>query len=97
MRDTFDVEFEPRTAVALFVEFADFHGPVGEFAKFGGIAGCAIVSEATGVSTRAEVKAMNRKAEPSSESIILEQISHEEGAEVQLQRYKSCSWDLIEV
>ena len=99
MRDTFDVEFEPRTEVALSVEFTDFHGPVdgpSGFAKFGGI-GCAIASEATGVSTRAEVQAIDRKAEPSSESIVLEQISHEEGAEVQSQRYKSCPWDLIEV
>ena len=100
MRDTFDVEFEPRRGVALSVKFADFHGPVDEpreFAKFGGIAGCAIVSEATGVSTRAELTATNRKVEPSSESIVLKQISHEEETEVQLQRYKSCSWDLIEV
>ena len=76
MRDTFNVEFEPRRGVALSVEFTDFHGPVDEpsgFAKFGGIAGCAIVSEATGVSTRAELTAINRNAEPSSESIVLKQ------------------------
>ena len=89
MRDTFDVELEPRRGVALSVEFTDFHGPVDEpskFGKFGGIAGCEIVSEATGVSTRAEVKAINRKAEPSSASIVLDQTSHDEGTEIQLQQ-----------
>lgn len=100
MRDTFSIGIEPRTEVALSVEFTDFHGLVNEpseVVRFGGIAGCAIVSEATGVSTRAEAKAINRKAELSRESILLGQISQEEEKKVQLQRYKSYRRDLIQV
>ena len=100
MRDTFDVEFEPGTEVALSVEFTEFHGVVDEpieVAQFGGIGGCAIASAATGVSTRAEVQAMNSKAELSSRSILLKQKIYEEEEKIQMQQYKSCSRDLIQV
>ena len=82
MRDSLSSVIDPSKEAVLFAEVADFHSPVGDpskFVKFGDTTCFAIVSEVTGVSTRAEVKERYRKAKLSREHILLGRMNHTEG------------------